>query len=77
MNNPSHTSEKLDINYAANAMLALTVLFLGYVAWFGLSYGSISADTYYTRISLIGLALAILYVGLQIGRIAGKIGKAN
>ena len=72
MSDSPNISERIDLNYAANAMLALTVLFLGYVAWFGLSYHSITADTYYARISLIALVLAILYVGLQIGRVAGK-----
>lgn len=73
MTNSPNSSEKLDMNYAANAVLVFTILILGYLAFFGLSYNSIGADLYYTRISMIVLALSILYVGLQIGRVAGKL----
>lgn len=73
MTNSPDSSEKLDMNYAANAVLVFTILLIGYLALFGLSYHSIGADLYYTRISMIVLALSIIYVGLQIGRVAGKL----
>jgi hypothetical protein len=72
MNESANTSEKLDMNYTANAMFVLVMLFLGYFAWAGLSNAS-SGDTFYARIGLIALILSILYVGLQIGRLAGKL----
>ena len=74
MNDQSNTSEKLDMNYAANAMFVLTILILGYLAWGGLTYGSITAELYYARLGLMALVFSILYVGLQISRLAGKIG---
>ena len=65
MDDQSNTSEKLDMNYAANAMFVLTLLFLGYMA--------ASIDTFDNRIAMIALVLSILYVGLQIGRVASKL----
>jgi len=63
MNDTSNTSEKLEINYAVNAALIMVLLLLGFVAM--IDFNSLTA-------SLIALTLAILYVGLQIGRVAGK-----
>jgi hypothetical protein len=73
LNESSNTSETIEINYAANAMFALTILLLGYIAFSGLTYSAINADTFFTRLGLIALVLSILYVGLQIGGIAGKL----
>ena len=74
MNESSNTSEKLDMNYAANAMFVMTLLILGYLAWGGLTYGTITAELFYARLGMMALVLSILYVGLQISRVAGKIG---
>lgn len=76
MTNSPDSSEKLEMNYAANAMFVLVMLFLGYFAWAGLSNAS-SGDAFYARLGLIALVLSILYVGLQIGRVARKIGSSN
>jgi len=64
MNDTSNTSEKLEINYAANVALIMALLLLGFVAM--IDFNSLTA-------SLIALTLAILYIGLQIGRVAGKL----
>jgi hypothetical protein len=64
MNDTSNTSEKLEINYAANAALIMALLLLVFVAM--IDFNSLTA-------SLIALTLAILYIGLQIGRVASNI----
>lgn len=73
MTNPSNTSDKLDVSYAANAALAMVFLLLGYAAWLGLSSTVIGPANHFLIICLMALTISIVYVGLQIGRLAGKL----
>ena len=72
MTNPSNTSDRLDVSYAANAALAMVILLLGYAAWLGLSSTVIGPANHFLIICLMALSISIVYVGLQIGRLAGK-----
>ena len=73
LTNSPNTSNRLDLNYAANAALIMVFLLLGYAAWLGLSSTVIGPANHFLIICLMALAISIVYVGLQIGRVAGKL----
>ena len=72
MSNQETSSVKLDISIAANAAVVMVFLLLGYVAVLGLSNPALGAANHFLFVSLMALAIAIVYVGIQVGRIAGK-----
>ena len=68
-----NTSGKLDMNYAANTALVMVFLLLGYAAWLGLTSVAIGPANHFLIICLMALTISIVYVGLQISRVAGKL----
>ncbi len=64
MGNSQNTSEKLEMNYVANAALVMIFCLLGFVAL--VDFNSLT-------ICLMALTISIVYVGLQISRVAGRL----
>lgn len=64
MANSSSKSEKLEIDYVANFVVILICTLLFFVAM--VDFNSLTA-------SLIALTISILFVGHQIGKVAGKL----
>jgi hypothetical protein len=72
MSNQETSSAGLDISYTANAAVVMVFLLLGYVALLGLSNPLLGAVNHFLFVCLMALAIAIVYVGIQIGRLVGK-----
>jgi len=74
LNNQETSQDTLDISYAANAAIVMVALLLGYAAYLGLTNSSLGAANHFLIICLMALTIAIVYVGIQIGRIVEKLG---
>ena len=73
MNDQQNPSKSLDISYSANAAVAMVFLLLGYAAYLGLTNSHLGAENHFLIICLMALAIAIIYVGIQIGRLVEKL----
>jgi len=72
MDNSTSDSKRIEIDYAGNVVLVFSVLLLGYVAVARLGSTTIDWSTHFLITCLISLTLAIIYVGIQIGRISSE-----
>lgn len=66
-------SKDLDISYSAYFLFVVVILMFSYVALLGLSNPTLGAANHFLLICLMALAVSILYVGVQIGRLAEKM----
>ena len=64
MANQSNKSEKIEIDFVANFAIVLVCILLFFVVM--VDFNSLTA-------SLIALTIAIVFVGHQIGKVAGKL----
>jgi hypothetical protein len=63
----------LNISYSTYVLFVVVILMLSYVAWLGLSNSTLGAMNHFLLICLMALAISILYVGVQIGRLVDKL----
>ncbi len=73
MSDQQKTSKELDISYSAYFLFVVVILMFSYVAILGLSNPTLGAFRHFVLICLMALAISILYVGVQIGRLAEKV----
>ncbi|MDH4212349.1 MAG: hypothetical protein OEV85_00350 [Candidatus Thorarchaeota archaeon] len=73
MDNSTNDDKQIEIDYAGNAVLVFSVGLLGYVALAGFGSTTIDWSTQFILACLIALTLAIIYVGIQVGRISSKL----
>jgi len=66
-------SKDLDISYSAYFLFAIVILMFSYIALLGLSNHTLGAMNHFLLICLMALAISILYVGVQIGRLAERM----
>jgi hypothetical protein len=73
LSNQESSHDKPDISYAAYAAVVMVALLLAYAAYLGLTNPSLGAANHFLIICLMALTIAIVYVGIQVGRIAEKL----
>ena len=66
-------TKDLDISYSAYFLFIIVILMFSYVALVGLGNPGLGAVNHFLIICLMALAISILYVGIQIGRLVEKL----
>jgi len=73
MSDQQKPSKDLDISYSTYFLFVVVIFMLSYVAWLGLTNSTLGAMNHFLIICLMALAISILYVGVQIGRLVDKL----
>jgi hypothetical protein len=73
MNVEQKQSKKPEISYSTYFLFVVVILLFSYVALIGLSNPALGAANHFLFICMMALAISILYVGVQIGRLVDKL----
>lgn len=73
MGNSQNASNRTGLNTTADAALVMIFFLFAYTTLVGLNSSVIAPDTHFLIICLMALTISIVYVGLQISRVAGRL----